>query len=738
MKKMLIAILIFAGALSAEVMQQSNGPQKTCGTPPMGQFTTRSYMDSLLRVDPAAYQKLLQQIEEVKSFNKSFGITAEKNFWAYNFKTKKYYTVTATLQRTGNLARIWVENGVWDSIISQKPDILDTLLANLEIRSGRNSIDPEKGIIEIDTTLFGQPPHYGGDSYVNFLILDIQDNYDSTAANSPFIAGYFSPSDQENSGVSNQMDLLYLDAKPGIYSNGYYSTQRVLSTTAHEFQHLIHYSYDTDEADWVNEGLSELAGTYCGYGLDEPGLYLDDTNKSLIRWSQEVRDYSRMNLWTLYCAEQLGLSFIKTLTQLPENSIAGFNKAMQLTGSPGSLNTVFQNWILTNRINSISPDPRFGYHWDEAQGLRAGISTLITEYPQYKKTGTVQDYAVQYIRFRGQDSLRLSFYNPAPQAFWLVSSNEDYRFEAPSLSDFSVPSFREDSVYVLSVYSTGNSLSYAFDAQAKYSLKYFEISYDDNQTDISISFQNAPVSIANRFTVPESNLSLESVSFWNGSPNNQVQVHVYGRSGANLPGNDLIAPVDTFLISGGGWAEVALPQPVSGLKKGDIIFAGITVNDPTKAVGYDMTKTSNISYVQSNSLWRPLSDYQINNENLDGVWMIRAAFSGLVLSDSIPPPDNTGEFIVEGNFPNPFSPSIRGTTILYQAPGTAEIQLEVYNTLGQKVADKRRNGTFQFDWNGYGYNGPLPSGIYFYRLSYRNAATGKTVHSKYHKMVIVR
>jgi endoglucanase len=65
------------------------------------------------------------------------------------------------------------------------------------------------------------------------------------------------------------------------------------------------------------------------------------------------------------------------------------------------------------------------------------------------------------------------------------------------------------------------------------------------------------------------------------------------------------------------------------------------------------------------------------------------------------------------NYPNPFNPS---TTITYHLPMTGEVELSVYNLLGQKVAilvsGKMQAGYYQVEWNAEGF----ASGIYIYRI----------------------
>ncbi len=76
------------------------------------------------------------------------------------------------------------------------------------------------------------------------------------------------------------------------------------------------------------------------------------------------------------------------------------------------------------------------------------------------------------------------------------------------------------------------------------------------------------------------------------------------------------------------------------------------------------------------------------------------------------------EFLVAQNYPNPFNPS---TTIRYALPKRADVNVSVFNLLGQRVATLvNRNqpaGEYTAVWNGSDASGrPVASGIYFYRV----------------------
>ena len=61
------------------------------------------------------------------------------------------------------------------------------------------------------------------------------------------------------------------------------------------------------------------------------------------------------------------------------------------------------------------------------------------------------------------------------------------------------------------------------------------------------------------------------------------------------------------------------------------------------------------------------------------------------------------------------------TVISYQLPVFSNVDLQIYNILGQKVvtlvSEKQPEGTYKLEWNGRNSHGQqVSSGIYFYRL----------------------
>ena len=80
------------------------------------------------------------------------------------------------------------------------------------------------------------------------------------------------------------------------------------------------------------------------------------------------------------------------------------------------------------------------------------------------------------------------------------------------------------------------------------------------------------------------------------------------------------------------------------------------------------------------------------------------------------------------NYPNPFNPS---TTIRYGIPARSHVTLNVFNTVGQEVAELVR-GEQDAGYHEVTFNAQnLPSGVYFYRLRAGN-------YSETKKLLIVR
>ena len=94
------------------------------------------------------------------------------------------------------------------------------------------------------------------------------------------------------------------------------------------------------------------------------------------------------------------------------------------------------------------------------------------------------------------------------------------------------------------------------------------------------------------------------------------------------------------------------------------------------------------------------------------------------------------QFILQQNYPNPFNP---GTTIIYDLYVNSQVELTIFNSLGQKletlVNTYQTVDHYEATWNASNY----PSGIYFYRLWVSTpSGNAGTNFSETKKMVIMK
>ena len=91
------------------------------------------------------------------------------------------------------------------------------------------------------------------------------------------------------------------------------------------------------------------------------------------------------------------------------------------------------------------------------------------------------------------------------------------------------------------------------------------------------------------------------------------------------------------------------------------------------------------------------------------------------------------EYVLDQNYPNPFNPT---TNITYGLPKDANVVIDVYNLMGQKVvtlvSERQKAGYYTVNWNGRDASGNLvTSGVYIYKIT-----TGDYAKSK--KMLLVK
>ena len=118
--------------------------------------------------------------------------------------------------------------------------------------------------------------------------------------------------------------------------------------------------------------------------------------------------------------------------------------------------------------------------------------------------------------------------------------------------------------------------------------------------------------------------------------------------------------------------------------------------------------------------------YRLKQIDFDGGF----SYSEIIEVETVP-----FKFSLEQNYPNPFGKGTitnnASTKINFSLPASGRVKLEVFNSLGQKIASlinaTKESGNHSVIWNAEQF----PSGIYFYRLQ-----SGGFVQTK--KMLLVR
>jgi hypothetical protein len=614
--------------------------------------------DEINRAYHHAYKKMqttdLDLLSEfriiAKTTENDVGDTLQFNMLDYS--VNEFYKLRAVLKAKGAHTQVWVDVLSIDSSFVTD-DVVNQILTTLEEKTGEASIDPDKGIYQIDVETFGDPPNYDGDGLVDFLITDIRDGMEGT---NTYVAGFFTSWDQTNQGGSNKRDILYIDSKQGIYQDGNYNTFTVMGTVAHEFQHLIHYKQDSNEVTFINEAMSELAGTLCGYGISHPGQFLDNPNKDLTSFNNEIKDYAAVNLWAVYIYEQFGITFIHNFVASSQNGKEAFDATLADMGITTNFNEVFQNWTLCNYINDIGIDARWGYQNPLAQNLQAAVNTPFN-YPM-TASGNVVNYGAFYYKFSVGENLTLTLTGDYIYAKYIRNSAAGIE-----VVDLPIGSLYEDNEFgttvtegVVLVSSVTGGSSFTLIADAESTVELIELSHDDGTSDPfsgTASFlytQGTGKGWAVKYTQFENtNNNLVQIKLYGsrvttdqGELKSTVWLHIWGDNGGN-PGNDLVTPVLYELTD--GWNTIECQQAFGQqINLPAIYYLGFTNPDDETgvALGMDNSQSTNYTWVINPADGnRPMSDLQLNDgTSLSGFnMMVRALIS-------IPYVDTRAEFSV--------------------------------------------------------------------------------------------
>jgi hypothetical protein len=286
---------------------------------------------------------------------------------------------------------------------------VDSIVAAFENRTPAN---PQKGIHEMDVQTFGNPPDVDNDPRIIILILDIKDGFSGSGA---YTAGYFHSLNEYSQQLvdqslpgrkSNNAEIYYIDGNPGNLTS-VPGLAAATSTTAHEFQHMLHWNADYNEIAFINESCSEVASLVCGYSYTGQNRYTDNTDIYLLGWNGTLEDYSRAARWALYLWNQFPYGYLKMLVSNQAKGIDGMNNAFAQYQTPRRFGDVFVDWLVANQLNDAGVDPKYAYTFSSLLARPRALSQI------NPNTGVVTGSAAQlgadYIAFTSGSNLSITF-----------------------------------------------------------------------------------------------------------------------------------------------------------------------------------------------------------------------------------------------------------------------------------------------------------------------------------------
>ena len=284
---------------------------------------------------------------------------------AYSFQLVgggKYHTTT-TCRYVGDHCYIFVEDDMWNT-----PRVTQTGIESLARAFDQSTArHPDRGIYETVTDLFGDPPDVDADPRILILVLDV---LDSPITGITFV-GYI---DTDNEAPPVSREIIYIDARPlDIGSN------LARATLAHEFQHLIHWKADPDEAKWLDEGCSEYAELACGY-KDTTATATENflslaANTDLTYWEDQFFDFDQAYLYMTYFAQRYGDSALRKLVADPDSSIASIDNLLQSLNVPERFDHLFGQWAAAMYLDGAGD---LGYRAIDLPPVKREILTIPT------------------------------------------------------------------------------------------------------------------------------------------------------------------------------------------------------------------------------------------------------------------------------------------------------------------------------------------------------------------------
>ncbi len=298
----------------------------------------------------------------------------------------------ATCQHVGEHAFVFVEDRQWDT---NGGSVLQSHVDGIaELFDQSTPADPGRGVYELSSQVFGDPPDVDGHDQVFILILDIAD---------PVFIGYFDPAVAAHPVPELRRDVIYLDER-AVRRDAYLAR----GTLAHEFQHLIHWGHDPDEESWINEGLSGYAEELTGFPEADPAAvpaFLSQPDVDFTNWPATAPPayYGSTYLLMSFLAERFGQPLIRDLVAQQRNGRFGVDDAFAAAGLADDFDSAWEQWVTANYVHTEADSY-------QALGPRSPVTFPVEELPLVDATGHVLgQWGTTTVLFRTPGDLAIDF-----------------------------------------------------------------------------------------------------------------------------------------------------------------------------------------------------------------------------------------------------------------------------------------------------------------------------------------
>ncbi|KXH74028.1 MAG: hypothetical protein AM326_10185 [Candidatus Thorarchaeota archaeon SMTZ-45] len=220
---------------------------------------------------------------------------------------------------------------------------------------------------------------------------------------------------------SNRREMVYIEAERDF--------DETVCITIHEFNHLIWDNYETDEADFLMEGLANLAIDYTGYWY-----YITDAVTTTYTYHPEVSllhfnrfygrlwdaSYGQAYLFVTYLAERFGMSAVRDLVSICEDGPAAVEIALTNAGYDLTFNDVYLDFITACVLDNIEIEDGI-YGFESWNYTIQSYTTLPSNYPIIRENVKHYHYGFNVYRlFALPDNFTINIEKLRPYAMGVV------------------------------------------------------------------------------------------------------------------------------------------------------------------------------------------------------------------------------------------------------------------------------------------------------------------------------